>query len=168
MGHSRPTGGLARGGSQVVNRDALPGLHDPEIDLSGSRPLRASEATEPIEPIDAYQRLVANPLLAVAMAVLAVLLLRLSLRWDNLYLFLGSIGLLVGCLPLIQFHCLDCGATGWLLSRRRHRCLSAVARWRSGQMDRWRPPAMTTQLAIWMHILAALGALGLILLVLSR
>lgn len=147
-----------------MNRDALSGLHDTEIDMSGSG-LRSSG---PTEPIDAYRRLVANPLLAVATAVLSVLLMRASLQWDNLYLFLGSIGLLVGSLLLIQFHCLDCGETGWLLNRSRHRCPQAVARWRSGRIDRWWPPALSTQLAIWMHILAALGALGLILLVLSR
>ncbi len=129
---------------------------------------RRPPPSDPAEPIDTYRRLVANPLLAVATAVLAVLSLRLSLRWDNLYAFLASLGLLVGSFLLIQFHCLDCGATGWLLNRSRHRCPPAVTRWRSGRMDRWRPPAMSTQLAIWMQVVAALGALGLILFVLSR
>lgn len=122
---------------------------------------------DPTEPIDAYRRLVANPLLAVAVFVLSLLFLQASLRWENVFVFLGSLGLMVGSLFLVQFHCLDCGATDWLLNRNRHRCPPVVARWRSGRMDRWRPPTMTTQLSIWLHLLAALGALGLILFVLS-
>ncbi len=120
------------------------------------------------EPIDPYRRLVANPLLGVAGCVLAIVLIRYSLEHRILALFLLGITLMPGAFFFSQFHCLDCGATGWLLAGRRHICPRLLVRWREGRMGRWPYPRLKTQMILWLYVLASVTGLLLILFALSN
>jgi hypothetical protein len=65
---------------------------------------------------------------------------------------------------LVQFHCLDCGATGWLVRYQRHACPKVVARWRSRVVRRFHGPRLRIQLIAWLIVTMAallLGALAL-------
>jgi hypothetical protein len=121
----------------------------------------------PRESFETYQRFIANPLLTVLDGLLAFLLIRAGLQTRNLALFLTGIGLLFLAIPLLQFHCLDCGATGWLLRYRRHACPPVVVRWQSRESLRFRGPGVLAQLLAWLGVLAA-GIIGFVILFASR
>jgi hypothetical protein len=112
--------------------------------------------------------MLANPLLSVAACVGAVVLIRIALQHRALPLFLLGVALLFGAGLLVQFHCLDCGATGWLLSARRHACSPLLARWREGRLRRWQLPGLKVQMLVWLHLLASVTGLLLILFAFSR
>jgi hypothetical protein len=141
----------------AVDRDPWPSTYDRDLDVPRRVP------TGPRGPIEPYRRLVVNPLPAVAMGVVAVLLLRASLGWRSLAGFLSALVLLGASPFLIQVHCLDCGATIWLLRSWRHGCASVLARWQEGRPIRWPFPDPKAQVVLWLHILASVAALLLIL-----
>ena len=66
------------------------------------------------EPIDEYQRLVANPFLTLFGWLAAVGMVREAVLRRNWSLFLTSILVFLLSIFVLQFHCLDCGSTGWL------------------------------------------------------
>jgi hypothetical protein len=118
-----------------------------------------------IELLPDYQRIVVNPFLAVVDWVATVALIDAGVRRRSLTLFLcGLVLLFIGFL-LPQFHCLDCGATGWLYRFRGHACPSVVARYESGEERRFGVPRVPAQITIWVYFLA--GALLFWLLVLA-
>ncbi len=145
-----------------MDRTEWPSTYDREIDL------HPPGVPGPAEPIDPYRRLVANPLLAVAGLVAAIVLIRISLEHRILPLFLASLGLLFGAPFFAQFHCLDCGSTGWLVRAGRHACPALVARWRERRTGRWRLPGLKTQMILWLHVLASVAGLLLILFAFGR
>jgi hypothetical protein len=145
-----------------VDREPWPSTYDRDLDVP-RRPPRA-----PAGSIEPYRRLVVNPLLALGCFAGAIHLLRTSLQGRNLTGFLTAIGLLVISFFLTQSHCLDCGATTWLLSSRRHSCEPALARWREGRPGRWPFPSLRTQVFLWFYVLASAGMLLLILLASNR
>jgi hypothetical protein len=149
--------GPATGDHQAVEHDPWPSTYDRDLDVP-QRPDRA-----PDEPLGPYRRLVANPLLTIASCVAAIVLMRVGLQQRTLPLFLAAIGLLFGAPFFLQFHCLDCGVTGWLLRSKRHACPPALARWREGRQTRWRMPEPKTQLILWIYVLVSLGSLLFIL-----
>jgi hypothetical protein len=110
-----------------------------------------------------YQRLVVNPSLSALGWIAASALLHASLRSHNLAL--GMVSLVCFALPiaLVQYHCLDCGATGWLREARGHACRRVFERQSDGQDWNWIPRPWL-QLVLWAHLL--LG--GLILFELLR
>ena len=112
--------------------------------------------------IPAYQRVIVNPLLAILGWLLAIVLIRYSTRTHNLALYLTAILWLFVPFVLIQFHCLDCRVTGWLLRVRRHACPSVVARWISKESLRGRWPSITVQIHCWIYALVAVATLGFI------
>ncbi len=122
----------------------------------------------PAESFASYQRLIVNPLLAVAMCVAAVCFVRYSLRERALWQFLVALALLGLSFFTVQFHCLDCGKTGWFLAARRHGCAPSLARWQDGHPTRWQFPAPKAQLILWWYFLASATTLVVILFVLSR
>jgi hypothetical protein len=136
-----------------VDRDHWPNNYDRDVDV----PSRAAAGNT--EPIDTYRPLVANPLLAVAICVLAIVLMRASLQVRSLTTFLVSIGLLSISILFTQFHCLDCGKTIWLYSARLHACPAILTRWREGRRPRWRLPRLRTQVILWLHFLASIAVL---------
>jgi hypothetical protein len=145
-----------------VDGDDWPGTYDRDVDIP------SGIAANRLGPIDAYRPLIANPLPTVAICVLAIMLLRASLRVRSLTTFLVAIGLLSISVLFTQFHCLDCGKTSWLYSARLHACPAILARWREGRRPRWRLPRLRTQIILWLYFLASATALILILLVLSK
>jgi hypothetical protein len=129
---------------------------------------RPMEPRHAIEPLADYQRFLVNPLLAVSVGVAALIWMRFALHGRHLPLFLASLAVLAVPFLTVQYHCLDCGATGWLLGARRHACPPALERWREGRSSGWRLPGIRAQMIIWLHVLAAVAALAVIFLVLGR
>jgi hypothetical protein len=114
-----------------------------------------------------FQRLVVNPFLTVLLLVIIVAILRFATQTQNTALFQIGIGLILVDVLLVQYHCLDCGATGWLIRYRKHGCPTVVTRFQRGEWRRFRGPSVKLQLAGWIVILATAFILGLIVL-LSR
>jgi hypothetical protein len=112
------------------------------------RPTRRSSG-----PLGPYQRLLINPLLVVLGWLIAVAVLRFSLQARDPTVFATAVCLLLLSMLLVQFHCLDCGATGWLLLRRRHACPAVVGRRQDQAIRRIHSPGIRTQVVIWLLIL---------------
>jgi hypothetical protein len=144
-----------------VDRDPWPGVFDRDLDVPDRRP------TVPAEPIDRYRRLVANPLLAVFVGLLAAMIIRAKVRNAELGGFFLGAGLLLSSFLFIQFHCLDCGVTGSVWKHRRHTCPHAVARWHASRPGLLRMPPIGIQIAFWVILLISGGILFLILFALS-
>lgn len=140
-----------------MERDGPTGIHDPYLDRHPAGRPGASG------PLDDFRRFIVNPLLAVLLSIPAVLLVRGGLVRHELVWFIAGLCLLGISLLFVQYHCLDCGATGFLLRVRRHACPGLTERWRSGRVGRIRPPGVAAQLLIWLYILAVLGGLALII-----
>jgi len=139
-------------------------VYDPQLDTSHE--LSTSRlAAVPVEAIGWHQRLVVNPLVAILCNLAGVALIQHALRTRNVVLFCSAVGVVFLSLLLIQFHCRDCGATGWYLYAGKHVCAAVVARWRqnlsaSGLTAR-------TQLLIWAYVMV-FGLLGYAVFMLSR
>lgn len=126
-------------------------LFDAELDAPRQRP-RAI----PVEPAAACQRLVVNPFLAVLGWLAAAGLIRHSLQSHNLALHLSALIWLFVPYLLIQYHCLDCHATGWYVRSRRHLCPPVLDRLaRGGKASHW--PRARTQLVLWLYFVFVLG-----------
>ena len=80
--------------------------------------------------------------------------MRHALHTRNVLLFCAGMGVLFLSFLLIQFHCRDCGSTGWYLHAHRHACAAVVARWRQDALPRFSLTART-QLLIWSYALAS-------------
>ena len=133
------------------------GTFDPDLDLQSRRPRR-----EPIEPIEDRQRLIANPLLGVLFWIVAFMMLRESVRRHELTLSAwGLLFVLVG-IVFMQFHCLDCGKTGWLLRYRSHACPAVIARRESKWVRPFRLPGLKVQLVVWFILMLAALVLGMV------
>jgi hypothetical protein len=132
-------------------------VFDPQIDtpdeLSSSRVLAV-----PVEAVGWHQRLVVNPLVAILCSLAGVALIQHALRTRNVFLFCAAVAVLFLSFLLIQFHCRDCGATGWYLHAGHHACAAVVARWRQNVSARAGLRART-QLLIWVYVLV-FGLLG--------
>jgi hypothetical protein len=140
-----------------VSREPLPPHRDDEFRQIPPEP---SIADDPNQPIEAFQRLVANPFLGL-LAFLAWLLAlhdwvlnarsRLPLPLRLLMLLSGAL------LPLLfQYHCLDCGRSGSLLHSQRHACAPVLDRRRSGRPVRMRI-SFTLQFFVWILALLLLA-----------
>jgi hypothetical protein len=128
---------------------------DPDLDTQPWRPLRDSVA-----PIDEYQRLVANPFLAALAWLVAFGLIMESMKRQNLALLMAGVVLLFVAFFFLQFHCLDCGATGWLLRSWAHACPEVIARRQNRLVRRFRGPGLKLQLVAWYIIMTAALVLG--------
>jgi hypothetical protein len=121
-----------------------------------------------LEFLAEYQRIVVNPFLGILAWVGMVALASAGVRRRNLTLFLLGMGLLFIGFLVQQFHCLDCGATGWLYRFRRHACPSVVARYEHGEVPRFRLPNIATQVTIWIYFLAGVLFVALLVLLGAR
>jgi hypothetical protein len=115
------------------------------------------------EEIEGFQRVVVNPFLAVLGWLAWAFVLGWALRAGNPLVFLLSLPWFLGPSRLFQFHCLDCGATGWYGRLDRHACAGVVARREVGSMGRW-PLDPRLQMRLWFFTLALGGLVYLILL----
>ncbi len=141
--------------------------HDPEFSPSG--PERGRTPFRVVHMPQEYQRLVTNPFLGVTGLVVWGAVARLVLISRNVQ---GAVALAL-CFPLLafllQYHCLDCGHTGWLFRWRRHACDAVLTRQATGQVRRRRGPTPTHQAVIWFYVLvivaiiaAAVGGLSML------
>jgi hypothetical protein len=125
-------------------------LHDREIDL----PAALRERPRAGADLRPYQRLVANPFLAVLGLFAWVGALRLSWEARRAEFFLPA--LLAGlAIPLLfQYHCLDCGRTGHLARAFEHACAHVEMRRQAGRPRRFRGPSPWAQTKLWVVALA--------------
>ena len=136
-----------------------PDVFDPDLDPHPQR--SGGPRSDSIAP---YQRLIVNPFLAVLLFVIVLAIVRTALRTRALGLFQLGVGLVLVDLFLVQYHCLDCGATGWLLRYRRHACPTVLTRWQRGEQRRFRGPSVRIQLVGWLVLLGSAFVMGLIML----
>jgi hypothetical protein len=137
-------------------RAAPPPLpRDPEFD----HPPRPGVRRPPPEVVGFHQRLLVNPfltLLATMLMLLAGQALARS-RWAGHVPLLAILGTVVAGLVL-QYHCLDCGATGSYLRWRRHACPRVVDRWLTpGSAASHFFPMPGTQVVLWLLGLVVLA-----------
>ena len=117
---------------------------------------------------EAYQRLVANPFLALFGLLAGLALGRLVLQ-QRLPDFAAPVLLLLGggwiflLFRLLQYHCLDCGETGRIGRWRQHACESVRGRRREGKPRRFRGPPPPVQDIHWLWLTRPLAAIGLAL-----
>jgi len=131
---------------------------DPEFDPPPQPRLQRPDSSS-----GSQKRLLVNPFLAVMGWLVALAILRAAIARVDFRLFqVGAILLLLGFL-LVQYHCLDCGATGWVLRQGRHACPEDVVRWRNRRPRPWRVPSVGTQIVVWCYLLTMAFGLWLIL-----
>jgi hypothetical protein len=133
-----------------LEREPWLSTYDRELDTA---PRPSSELSG--EAVEAYQRLLANPFLSVLNLGIVFALLRAAVQYQSLVLFVIGMVLLPAAIFLLQFHCLDCGATGWLLGHRRHVCPSVMVRCQERRRRRFRGPGLKAQIMAWFYVLAA-------------
>jgi hypothetical protein len=139
-----------------VQPPSLSPIHDPDLDP----PRRVQAAYRPPPLPQEFQRLVANPFLALFWLVIVFAILQQALELKSLPL-LGVV--LLGLVPawyLLHYHCLDCGATGRLFRWKEHACPSVVARQLAGRVRRFRGPNPYLQTILWGYVLGALAILA--------
>ncbi len=148
-----------------MDNDTSSSVYDPVLDTSLEL-TRSRQPAVPVEFVGQHQQLVVNPLVAMLSGVSAAVLIRHGLHTRNVLLFCAGLGVLFLSFLLIQFHCRDCGSTGWYLHASRHACAAVVARWRQNVVPRYSLTAKR-QLHIWSYALV-FGLLGYAVFLLSR
>lgn len=133
-----------------------PRPHDPDLDRPPSAPSARGEPSLEQE----YQRLVANPFLALAAFFLWLDAARRALLARNLVFVLLLLAALATLAALLQFHCLDCGATDLLFRWKRHVCHHALARQSAGRRRWLRGPNPATQTLLWIYVVAIASLLA--------
>jgi hypothetical protein len=121
---------------------------DPDLDVPHRRPSQLSS-----ESIESQLWLIVNPFLAVLGWVIVLAILRLALQIHSLKLFLTGLSLSMVPLFLFQYHCLDCGATGWVQNAWRHCCPAVTARAQSGIVRRAPRLSVKKQTIAWIYLL---------------
>ena len=115
-------------------------------------------------PVQWHQRLIANPFLAVLGTILWFVCVRQTVETRTIRLFTPVAASLVLVIFLFEFHCMDCGRTGRLVSWRKHVCERVEVRRLSGRSLASWWPSVLTQTAVWL-----LGiSIATLLVVLSR
>jgi hypothetical protein len=143
-------------GTTGLESDPGPRVTDPELDAPRHRaPVR-------LDPdFRKYQRLVANPFLALTIFIFWCM----GFRWAFFEKNLAILGLLLLGLPgiacALQFHCLDCNATDVLFRWKRHACEGAVMRQVARQTRRLRGPNPMTQTILWGYAIVIAAFLAL-------
>ncbi|SIO60993.1 hypothetical protein SAMN05444166_6600 [Singulisphaera sp. GP187] len=134
-----------------------PHQHDPDLDRP---PARAPIVLEPY--FEEYQRLVSNPFLALAALIPWFAATRLAFLAKHVPSILILLASLVAIAGLLQFHCLDCGATGCLFRWKHHACQRSLARQWARQRRRLRGPNPATQTVLWGFIVMVVALLSAI------
>ena len=131
------------------------GASDSAFDLLPSNPNQSARDGLGIE---AYQRLIANPFLGVLALGGSWLAFRAAIEARQLDLEVLAASTVFVSRWLLQFHCLDCGSTGWLKRWRDHECHAVRGRLASHRPRRIRGPKPSTQTVLW-FVGLLLGAL---------
>ena len=123
-----------------------------------------STPRSPVRPINEsitlYQRLLVNPCLAVLAFIIAVAIERWATGPRSIeFPFKFGVGIFALNF-LVQYHCRDCGATGFLISASKtHICPAVLARWHHRELPRSCVPGVRVQLACWVILLLSLTIL---------
>jgi hypothetical protein len=129
-------------------------------DLDPPRP-RLSWAHRPPPIPQQYQRLVANPFLGLFGLIAWFSTMRYALLARSLPLvWLMTVGL-AGVVLLLQYHCLDCGATGLLFHWKSHACERVRERQQAGLVRTIRGPNPVYQTFLWAFVLMVAAMLAL-------
>lgn len=122
-------------------------VSDPAVDRVLPPSRQAEWAAEGLP--QRYQRLVSNPFLVMSAAAFWLGAIRAAFdagHFIALVLVFSTIGL---WRDLGQYHCLDCGATGWLGDWRKHCCDRVSLRFQAGRPRRFRGPGLSKQTVAW-------------------
>jgi hypothetical protein len=103
---------------------------------------------------------VANPFLAVAGLIAWLAAFRWALTLPTLHAACFTALALVGTPCLLQYHCLDCGATGLLFRWKSHACERVRDRQELDRVRRFRGPNPTIQMILWAYLLAGVAVLA--------
>lgn len=131
--------------------------YDPEFDRPGGVSLGRRVFDLPHH----YQRLVANPFLALLglcvwfASLRGVMAMKASDARTLLFIAIYAGILLVWRLP--QYHCLDCGGTGRLPHWREHECEVVKLRRAMGSPRRFRGPTPGVQMLLWFYTAIVCG-----------
>ncbi len=131
------------------------GIFDPDLDNQPRRPSLFAA-----DPVHEYQRLVANPFLTVLAWVIFLGLLRGVVPRQEAAGLVADIVIFGLALLLAQYHCLDCGATGWLVRHQRHACPKVMIRWQNQIVRRFQGPGLGLQLVGWFIVTITAIVLG--------
>lgn len=123
------------------------GLLDPTLDAPGQFRGRSLGSDVSLER---YQRLVANPFLGILALVGSFVAIRTACATGRFDLIVVATATIVFARWFLQFHCLDCGATGRLSRWREHACPAVVFRLATRRPRRFRGPTPPTQTALWL------------------
>jgi hypothetical protein len=124
---------------------ALTAPPDPEFDR-----VPPNLPSPPENVVKYYQRLVVNPFLGVIFLAFGMAVFYSHDRWWKWFMSSPSTYFFfMIAFAFIQYHCLDCGASGTILGRQRHACRRVRERWVSGRMVTLCFPNLRVQLAIW-------------------
>jgi hypothetical protein len=134
--------------------DSEPRAYDPEFDVT-----RHGRQYFVNPYFHEHQRLVANPFLALASLIPWMLLFRHVFVARHLGALIGLLALVAVIPCLLQYHCLDCGATGMLFRWRRHACARVLARQVLATRGRFRGPNPTTQTVLWGYAIVIVALL---------
>ena len=127
---------------------------DPEFDPSPGPRVRLRDS----DPL-AQQRVVVNPFLAVV-GLVGLIRLAVGLLASSIPGLAGLLLIPLVVVPfLIQFHCLDCGATGSYPRLRRHDCPQSRGRVLAGRPSRFPFPKAQVQVILWAWALGAAAVL---------
>jgi hypothetical protein len=132
--------------------------YDPDLDPPRFHPPGTSGGRPPLIPQE-YQRLVANPFLAMLGLIVWFAAFRQALAARNLLLVGLALSGLAVVVYLLQYHCLDCGTTGPLLRWKSHACSRVLARQETGHVRRRRGPNPVFQTILWAYLIAAAAVL---------
>jgi hypothetical protein len=130
-----------------VQSEARHQRFEPELDI----PLGHS-AEDAGNFVHGQARLIANPFLAILAWVLGGSILKRGLEMRNLTLSLTALLGISASLLLIQYHCLDCGATNWAFRARQHLCPRGVARGSMAGAGRSSSPTLSSQIKFWLML----------------
>ncbi len=110
-----------------------------------------------------HQRLIINPFLAVAglAGLIGLAIVAAGSVYQPVALF--PVVLMAGLPALVQYHCVDCGATGTYRRWALHACPKLVSRTLRNRPGWFRWPSARLQFVVWLYVLGCLGVLVAIL-----
>ncbi len=137
------------------------GVHDRDLDLTPVRPGGRTRRRRGV--LEGYQRLIANPFLALLGLVAWYGVVRQVVLAKRLDLFVPAVASLAVVGFLFQFHCLDCGKTGRLSRWRTHSCEAVRLRFETDAPRRLRAMTPVAQTLLWFYLLVIGLVVGFIM-----
>jgi hypothetical protein len=136
--------------------EPVPSTRDHDPDLDPPRRPRV-QLRDPLP--EEYQRLVANPFLALLGLIVWFWAIVRAYQLRNPIVLAVTAASLAVVFFLPQYHCRDCGTTGRLYRWREHACGPVLARRLSDRPRRYRGPNPSIQMTLWLYLLLAVALL---------